>query len=113
MISSGGTVYAIIKKLVEEKGIEVVYLGTSHNLCLQQARERLRDLYENYHLQQAVVTDSIPQTAAFQEMPFVTVKSLSETFARVINRIHYDRSVSELFYPRKDGSNIETKPTDD
>lgn len=112
MISSGGTVYALIKKLIEEKGIEAVYLGASHNLCLQQARERLWDLYENYHLQQVVVTNSIPQTMAFQEMPFVTVKSLSGILARVINRIHYDRSVSELFYPQKNGSNVETKPTD-
>jgi ribose-phosphate pyrophosphokinase len=97
MISTGGTVYALIKKLGEEKGIEKVYLGASHNLCMKLARERLVELHEDYHLRELVVTNSIPQTEAFQALPFLSVKDLSETLAWVINRIHHDRSVSELF----------------
>lgn len=98
MISNGGTIHALIRKLVEEKGIEEIYLGVSHNLCVGKAHERLSDLYENYNLKQVVVTNSIPQTQEFEELPFVTVRCLSDTLARTINRIHYNRSVSEVFY---------------
>ncbi|MFW6189227.1 MAG: ribose-phosphate diphosphokinase [Planctomycetota bacterium] len=103
MISSGGTVYALITQLVEELGIEEVYVGVSHNLCLEVARERLSELHEDYGLKELVVTDSIPQTAAFRELPFLSVRSLAGPLARTINRIHYNRSVSEVFYrPRED-----------
>ena len=45
MISSGGTMHAFVKKLVEEKGVEEVYLGASHNLCMAPAPERLLDFH--------------------------------------------------------------------
>jgi len=99
MISSGGTVYALITKLVKETEIGEIYLGASHYLGIDGAGERLMELYEEYGLKQLVVTNSIPLTKHFEEMPFVRVKCLADTFARIINRIHYDRSVSELFYP--------------
>ena len=97
MVSSGGTVYAIVKKLVEETAIGQVYLGVSHNLCTDRARRRLVELHEDYHLQEMVVTDSIPQTGTFRALPLVSVRSLDDILARVINRIHYSQSVSELF----------------
>lgn len=98
MISNGGTTHALIRKLVQEKGIEEVYLGVSHNLCVGKAGERMADLHENYALKQVVVTNSIPQTDQFDSLPFVSVRCLSDTLARTINRIHYNRSVSEVFY---------------
>jgi len=98
MISNGGTVHALIKKLVSEKGIEEVYVGASHNLCIGKARERLSDLYANHRLKRVVVTNSIPQTREFQDLPFVSIRCLSDTLSRTINRTHYNRSVSEAFY---------------
>jgi len=98
ILSSGGTVFELIKKLVEEKGIDEVYLGVSHNLCSAAARQRLEELHRDYHLKQFIVTNSIPQTKEFESLPFVKVKCLSDTLARTINRIHYSRSVSEVFY---------------
>jgi ribose-phosphate pyrophosphokinase len=98
MISSGGTIYELIKKLVKEKGIREVYMGASHNLCMQPAYERLVELHVNYGLKELVVTNSIPQTNPFRELSFVSVRCLSEMLSRTINRIHYNRSVSELFY---------------
>ncbi len=98
MISSGGTVYELTKQIVKEKGIEEVYLGVSHNLCMASAYERLQDLYENYHLRKAVVTNSIPQTDDFLKLPFIVVRCLSDILSHTINRIHYNQSVSELFY---------------
>ncbi len=98
MISNGGTMYGLVRKLVEEKGIEEVYLGVSHNLCVGKAMERLQELHSDFGLKQVVVTNSIPQTVEFESVPFVTVRCLSDTLARTINRIHYNRSVSEVFY---------------
>jgi ribose-phosphate pyrophosphokinase len=98
MISGGGTVVALVKKLVEEKGIEEVYLGVSHNLCVGDACRRLSSLYEGYGLKRVVVTNSIPQTGEVTSLPFITVKCLSDALSRTINRIHYNRSVSEVFY---------------
>jgi ribose-phosphate pyrophosphokinase len=98
MISSGGTVYELIKQLVEEKGIQEIYLGASHNLCMEVARQRLLDLYANYRLREVVVTNSIPQTDAFQALPFLSVRDIAEVFTLVINRIHFNRPVSDLYY---------------
>jgi ribose-phosphate pyrophosphokinase len=98
MISGGGTIGALICKLVTEKGIKEVYLGVSHNLCVGRARETLARMNAEYHLCEVVVTNSIPQTPEFVALPFVKVRCLSDTLARTINRIHYNRSVSEVFY---------------
>ena len=98
MISSGGTVEALIKKLVTSKGIEEVYLGVSHNLCLDAATERLIRLNDSFSLKEVVVTNSIPQTEAFRKLNFLKIRCLSEPLSCVINRIHYNSSVSEAFY---------------
>ena len=97
-ISTAGTLYALSRKLVEETGIRELYLGASHCHCLPVARERLESLRADFNLQSVVVTNSIPQTEEFVALPFFSVRCLSETLARTINRIHYDRSVSEVFY---------------
>lgn len=98
MISSGRTIEATVEELVEGVGIEEIYLGASHNLCRTVARERLERMHAQYHLQEAVFTDSIPQTEAFRALPFVKIKGVADTLTRVINRIHHQGSVSELFY---------------
>lgn len=97
MINTGGTVEATVKKLVEEKGIQEVYLGVSHNLSTDRALERLSALHADYHLREVIVTNSVPQTEAFRRMPFLTLRSLADPLSRVINRIHYNRSVGGMF----------------
>ncbi|MBN1796992.1 MAG: ribose-phosphate pyrophosphokinase [Spirochaetales bacterium] len=98
MISNAGTVYALTQKLIKENLVEEVHIGVSHNLCVGKGLERLQDLYENYALKQVIVTNSIPQTPELQALPFVKVKCLSDSLSRTINRIHYNKSVSEVFY---------------
>jgi len=97
-LSTGGTLYELIKKLVEEHGIEEVYFGASHSRCVPVARDRLLELHADYHLKEVVVTNSIPQTGKFLSLPFLSMRCLSDTLTRTINRIHYNRSVSEVFY---------------
>lgn len=97
MINTGGTVEATLNKLVKEAGIEEVYVGVSHNLCTQSALDRLSDLHMAYHLREVLVTDSVPQTQAFQALPFLTVRSLADPFARAVHRVHHNRSVDGMF----------------
>jgi ribose-phosphate pyrophosphokinase len=96
-LSTGGTVHALVRRLHEDYGIEEVYCAMSHNRCLAEARERLIHMHEKYGLRQVIVTNSIPQTPAFLELPFLSAEPLAEVLSRTINRIHYDRSVSEVF----------------
>ena len=98
MISGGGTVFELAKKLSREKGIREIHLGASHNLCVRNAAGLLKTMRRKYGLKQVVVTNSIPQTKAFCGLKFVTVRCLSDYLARTINRIHNNRSVSEVFY---------------
>ncbi|MFW5728082.1 MAG: ribose-phosphate diphosphokinase [Spirochaetota bacterium] len=100
MISSGNTIFELVQKLVDEKGIERVFIGASHNLCLPGTRGRLQQLHDGYNLERVTVTNSIPQTAEFEELPFFHVRCLSEILCRTINRVHYNRSVSHIFQTR-------------
>ena len=97
MISSGGTVEAATKHLIEVSNIEEVHICVSHNLGMPQAHHRLEELRENYHLEQVFVTNSIPQSQQFLDLPYVHVHDLSEILRHVIHRIHYHRSVDNLF----------------
>jgi ribose-phosphate pyrophosphokinase len=98
MISGGGTIYELSKKLVDEKGIREIYVGISHNLCLPSAKKRMEELHRSYKLKKVVITDSIPQTEDFRALSFIKIHGLADILARTINRIHYNRSVSEVFY---------------
>lgn len=99
MVSSGGTVFALIKLLATEACVAEVHVGVSHFLGLRRAAERVRELHQRYGLQELVITDSIPHGKSVRDLPFVRVRSLAGMLASVINRIHYDRRVSELFAP--------------
>lgn len=97
MISGGGTLYGVVRELFEKKGIEEVYVGSSHALCVGPAIDRLNELHDRYGLKQVVVTDSVPQTEAFRALPFIKVCSLADPLAWAINRIHYHRSLADVF----------------
>jgi ribose-phosphate pyrophosphokinase len=91
MISTGGTIARLVKKLVEEHGIQEVYLGLSHNLCMQAALDRLEELHAVYNLAEVYVTNSIPQTEEFLKLPYLKVIDLSGLLALAIHVVHADR----------------------
>jgi ribose-phosphate pyrophosphokinase len=97
-IGTGGTVYNLIRKLADDHGITEVLLAASHHRCVSQWAPRLEELHQRFGLRELTVTNSIPQTPGFTSLPYVVVKCLSDALARAINRIHYGRSVSEVFY---------------
>ncbi len=95
MVSTGGTIQALIKKLVEELKIETIYLGVTHNLCIKTALEKIAELHSRYNLKEVITTDSIPQSGDFRAFPFARTRSLSGFIGEIIYKIHYDLSVME------------------
>ena len=98
MISGGGTMQELAKKLVQDKGIKEIYIGISHNLCIPAALARIKEIQKDFNLKKLLVTDSIPQTEEFMKLDGMKQISLAEIMARAVNRIHYNRSVREIFY---------------
>ncbi len=98
LIGSGGTLEAVIRRLVEGHDIREVHVAAAHMLAVGQARERLLDLHRHRHLVNLVTTDSVPLPLELVELPFVTVRSLADILAWTVNRLHFNRSLSELFY---------------
>jgi phosphoribosylpyrophosphate synthetase len=84
----------LIKELVSQTGIEEIYLGASHNLCLRPALERLGELIKHAGLKRITFTNSIPQTEEFLALPGFTVRDISGALGQVILHIHQDRPVS-------------------
>ncbi|MEO0512183.1 MAG: ribose-phosphate pyrophosphokinase [Planctomycetota bacterium] len=93
MISTAGTVCQAAK-LVMDKGAKDVIVGATHGLFVGPAIERL----SASPISQVVVTDTIPigDRAAALGSKLVEL-STGPLLAEAIERIHEDRSVSELF----------------
>lgn len=98
MIASAGSMRALTEKLVTEQGIEKVFIGASHNLCLPAAYENFKVLHDQFGLEKVIVTDSIPQTENFTNLSFFKVESIAPVMARAINCIHFDKSISAWSY---------------
>jgi ribose-phosphate pyrophosphokinase len=95
MINTGGTMDAVITKLIQEKGIEKVWIGVSHFLGVDRAIERLKKCQQKYGLQRLVITDSVPSTQDFRQLPFTKVVSLENYLANAIQSIHLNRPLSD------------------
>jgi ribose-phosphate pyrophosphokinase len=95
MISSGGTIYEVVRKLAE-MAIPQIMVGATHNLCMESALARLTELNANYNLKKVVVTDSIAQSGSFLTLPFLRVKTLANIIAKIINRVHYEYPADEI-----------------
>ena len=88
IIATGGTVVAAVELLLES-GAREVYAAFSHGVFADRCLERL----ENSAIERVFVTNSIrpPQS------PKITPISVGKLFAEIIERIHTEKSVSELF----------------
>jgi len=88
IISTGGTVIAAVELLME-RGAREVYAAFSHGVFADDALKKI----ENSPVKGVIVTNSIPPP----QSPKITSISIGKLFAEIIERIHQDRSVSELF----------------
>ena len=95
MISSGETIYVVVRKLAE-LAIPQIMVGATHNLCMKSAIDRLMELHSRYNLKKVVVTDSIAQLDSFLSSPFLKVKTLADVFGNVINRVHYEHPLDGI-----------------
>jgi ribose-phosphate pyrophosphokinase len=91
----------VIELLSKDYGIEEFHLGISHMRLEEQYIDRLVKANEEYGMIKLHTTDSVPQKESVTSLPFVEVHSLAKMWAFVINRMHYNLSVSELFYNPK------------
>ncbi len=91
MISTAGSAVGAAH-VAKRNGAREVYVCATHGVLCGPAIERLRDA----PIRQIVVTDSIP-VPPNKQLANLTVLSVSRLLADAIERIHYDRSVSELF----------------
>ncbi len=89
IISTGGSV-AKAAELLREKGAKRVYVMATHPVLCGRAVEKLRGA----PVQEILVTDTIPTTAAIERL---RVLSVAEMLGEAVHRIHSNKSVSTLF----------------
>ncbi len=90
IISTGGTLVETIKFL-QEQGVGEIYAAFTHGLFVGDALRKLNCT----SIEKVVVTNSIPPPGAGDGI--IERISVGELFAEVIERIHENRSVSEVF----------------
>lgn len=91
MISTASSVVGAAH-VAKGNGAREIYVCATHGVLCGPAIERLREA----PIRQIAVTDSIP-VPPNKQLPNLTILSVSRLLADAIERIHYDRSVSELF----------------
>ncbi len=90
IISTGGTLINAAQELLD-RGAREVYAAVTHPVLAPGAADRL----QNSPLAGVMVTDSIAVSAEHW-FPKLTVLSVADLLAATIDRIHTNRSVSEL-----------------
>lgn len=91
MISTASSVVGAAH-VAKRNGAREIYVCATHGVLCGPAIENLRAA----PIRQIVVTDSIPVPPS-KQLPNLTILSVSRLLADAIERIHYDRSVSQLF----------------
>lgn len=84
--------------LAEKHRFQDIYWAVSHMKLQEEFIPKLKKANEEYNVKEIHITDTIPQTDGLLTLPFIHVHSITERLARTINRMHYGRSVSKLFY---------------
>ena len=93
-IATGGSILEVVR-LLEREGAREIYACTVHAVFTSDAVERLK----NSSLCEVVVTDTLPLPAE-KCWPGLTVLSVSNVVAEVIQRIHSGVSVDTIFSQR-------------
>jgi ribose-phosphate pyrophosphokinase len=92
IIDTAGTLVKTAEALVKNGAIKV-YACASHPVLSGEAIARI----SKSHLEQVVVTNTIPLTNAGKNEPKIQVLSIAGLLARAIQSIHEETSVSTLF----------------
>jgi ribose-phosphate pyrophosphokinase len=92
MVDTAGTL-AKAAKALKESGAVKVYAAASHGVLAGPAFERLNES----PVEELIVTNSIPLNNRGPETRKVRVLSIAKLLAQAIQRIHQEKSISELF----------------
>ena len=93
LIDTGGTLTKA-SKIIKEKGAKSVRAICTHPILSGNAFENI----ENSHLEELVVTDTIPLK---EESSKIKVLSVASMFAKGIRKVHDNESISSLFIDGK------------
>jgi ribose-phosphate pyrophosphokinase len=96
MISTAGSITEAAKAVLRA-GAKQVFLGATHALFIGPARERLAGC----GAQEICVTDTVAVDA--KGIRNLKVLSIAPLLAAAIDRVHHERSVSQLFSRREEG----------
>lgn len=96
IIDTAGT---IIKgaEILKQRGANKIYFGASHGLFSNPAIERLNEAFSKGIFDGVVVANTIFQPDEVKNLPWYNEVNLESYFAKVINNIYKNESISKLF----------------
>jgi ribose-phosphate pyrophosphokinase len=94
MISTAGSICGAAA-LVKKKGAKEIHVAASHGVFAGSAIEKLKKA----PIDSIVVTDSIPISPE-KMLPNMKVLSVAPILAEAVKRIHFHKSISEIFRPK-------------
>ncbi len=92
-VVAGGSVLDEVDGLIAAGALPEVYLAITHGVLLPTALERLD---RDDRIKRLVISDTICQPESIRSHPKITVVSVAELLARVIECIHEGESISSL-----------------
>ena len=93
-IDTGTTILNTVK-ILQERGVNEIYVGCTHALLSNNAMERLAAS----GIERLITTDSVPIRPSAAKTGKIEVLTVAPLFAEAIRRIHEGESVGALFNP--------------
>ncbi|MCX8030956.1 MAG: ribose-phosphate pyrophosphokinase [Thermodesulfovibrionales bacterium] len=93
MIDTAGTITQAADA-IKQNGARKVFAACTHAVLSGSAVDKIN----NSSLEEVITTDTIPLEEKLQECKKIKVLTISALLAEAIKRIHYESSISSLFY---------------
>lgn len=77
-------------------GVKEIYICATHSVFAGTAKKRIEESFKEGLFKEVVVTNTIPINS-HEKLQGITVLSVAEIFAKAIDRIHNNKSISTLF----------------
>ncbi|MCP3966582.1 MAG: ribose-phosphate pyrophosphokinase [Lentisphaerae bacterium] len=84
LISTGSTLYFLLKKITKEINPDNIIIGVSHSISSDIGLESLIKMKKEFPLKEVILTDTIQQDAMIDKISFVKKKTISEHLATFI-----------------------------
>ena len=90
-VDTAGSIIETVN-VIKKFGAKDVYVGCTHGILSGPAIDRIK----NSEIKELVTTNTVPLTPE-KQIDKIVVVSISEFFAKAIERIHQEKSIGELF----------------